>query len=254
MFVRQMPPTTSRSSAATTISLDGVAHRYGQRWALRGVSLEVAAGEVLAIVGPNGCGKSTLLRVIATALRPTRGNGFVGGFDLRVDANAVRELVALLSHDPALYADLTAEENLAFSQRMHGRRVDTAAIGTALERVGLGGEGGTRARFMSSGMQRRLSIARLLLRTPRVVLLDEPYNSLDRDGVSLVRELAAEVRAGGGTVVIVAHDLERGGGVEDRVVSMADGVLVGELPAISGRPELKLERGEQVERQSGGAL
>jgi heme exporter protein A len=254
MFCVIMSTSSSPAGRASSgaIALDRVAHRYGARWALRGVSLEVGPGEVLAVVGPNGCGKSTLLRVIATALRPTRGDGFVGGFDLRTDADAVRGVVALLSHDPALYGDLTAIENLAFAQRMLGQRVDRSSIGAALDRVGLGAEGETRARFMSSGMQRRLSIARLLLRSPRIVLLDEPYNSLDREGVALISELAAEVRAGGGTVVLVAHDLERGGGVEDRVVVMAEGLLVGEQPA--SRPELKLERGEAAVRGIGGAI
>jgi heme exporter protein A len=235
-------PLPAAASAPLAIALSGVAHRYGQRWALRGVSLEVAPAEVVAVVGPNGCGKSTLLRVIATALRPTRGEGFVAGFDLRHDADAIRGLTALLSHDPALYGDLTATENLAFTQRMLGARTDLSAIARVLDRVGLSAEGETRARFMSSGMQRRLSIARLLLRSPRLLLLDEPYNSLDRDGVALISEIAHEVRVAGGAVVLVAHDLERGGGLEDRVLAMADGLLV-PLSTRDGRPELQLAHG-----------
>ncbi|MCU0633855.1 MAG: heme ABC exporter ATP-binding protein CcmA [Gemmatimonadaceae bacterium] len=234
-------PHTARTPLALFVS--GVAHRYGQRWALRGVSLEVPFGEVLAIVGPNGCGKSTLLRVVATALRPTRGDGFVAGFDLRADADQVRRIVALLSHDPALYADLTADENLAFAMRMLGHPVDRQAIARVLDRVGLAAEGDTRARFMSSGMQRRLSIARLLLRAPRVLLLDEPYNSLDTEGVALISEIAAELRAAGGAVLLVAHDLERGRGLEDRVIRMVDGMIVSPESAAGSRPPLMLERG-----------
>jgi heme exporter protein A len=166
--------------------LSAVAHRYGRRWALRGVSVTVESGEILGIIGHNGSGKSTLLRVAATAIRPTQGGGTVHGLDLVKQASRVREIVALLSTDPGMYGDLTALENLHFAARMLGVRDDGLLLQRALDRVGLGREGHERARNMSSGMQRRLSIARLLLREPKVLLLDEPYNSLDPEGAKLV--------------------------------------------------------------------
>ncbi len=216
-------PALLRNSPA--IVLDSIAHRFGRRWAVRGVSVRVASGEILAIMGHNGSGKSTLLRVAATAIRPTRGVGSVYGSDLVKDAQAVRAMVALLSTEPGVYGDLTALENMRFAARMLGAAAAPLVLQRALDRVGLGREGNERARNMSTGMQRRLSIARLLLREPRVLLLDEPYNSLDPEGAALVNDLMREARQRGGSVLLVAHDLARSAGLADRTLEMRDGLL-----------------------------
>jgi heme exporter protein A len=181
---------------------------------------------VLAIMGHNGSGKSTLLRVAATAIRATRGTGTVFGAELVREAQVVRSMVALLSTEPGVYGDLTALENLRFAARMLGTTGDALDLQRALDRVGLGREGHERARNMSSGMQRRLSIARLLLREPHLLLLDEPYNSLDPEGARLVNTLIRETRARGGSVLLVAHDLSRSEGLADRTLEMRDGLLV----------------------------
>lgn len=207
------------------ISLHNIAHRFGRRWALRGVSVTLQPGEILGIIGHNGSGKSTMLRVAATVIRPTQGNGTIHGVDLVRHPSRVRELVALLSTEPGLYGDLTALENLRFAARMLGSSPDPLVLQRALDRVGLGREGHERARNMSSGMQRRLSIARLLLREPKVLLLDEPYNSLDPEGARLVNVLIRETRDRGGSVLLVAHDLSRAEGLPDRTLEMNDGLL-----------------------------
>lgn len=220
----------------TAIALQDVAHRFGRRWALRGVSLTVPRGEVLALLGHNGSGKSTLLRVVATAIRPTRGAVQVHGTDAIRSSALVREHLALLSTEPGIYGDLSALENLTFAARMLGTDSEPLALRRALDRVGLGREEHTLARTMSSGMQRRLSIARLLLRQPRVLLLDEPYNSLDSEGAELVNGLIRETRDRGGTVLLVAHDIGRAGGLPDRTLVMEDGVLVDEAGAANDDP------------------
>ena len=220
-------PAGPNERAARAISIDDVAQRLGGRWVLRGVSLRVEPGECVALVGHNGSGKTTLLRVLSTVLRPTRGGGSIFGHDLIREADGVRASCAMLNHGGGLYGDLTAAENLAFAQRMMGERVDAQAIQRALERVGIGPFANTRVRTFSSGMQRRTAVARLYLRAARLLLLDEPYNSLDGDGVALVHELLASVRANDGAALVVLHDLERTNTKFDRVVQLAQGRLVG---------------------------
>ncbi len=202
---------------------------------MRGVSLTAASSEVLAIVGHNGSGKSTLLRIVATAVRPTRGQGSILGRHLVDDAHRIRGMVALLSTEPGMYGDLTALENLRFAARMLGTPADPSTLNRALEQVGLEREGNERARNLSSGMQRRLSIARLFLRAPRVLLLDEPYNSLDAGGTALVNQLIRDTRVGGGTVLLVAHDLSRSEGLADRTIEMQDGLLIASATPVADR-------------------
>lgn len=215
--------------------------------------MEVPRGEVLALLGHNGSGKSTLLRVASTVIRPTRGGGTVYGVDLVRHAAAVRSMIALLSTDPGVYGDLTAYENLQFAARMLGQSPDPLALRRALDRVGLGREEHELARNMSSGMQRRLSIARLLLRQPQVLLLDEPYNSLDVQGAALVNELIRETRQRGGTVLLVAHDINRAEGLPDRTLTMEDGVLIGDSSETPPDPAIVPIDTIRQNARSGGA-
>lgn len=219
-------PAASMDDAVRAISIDDIAQRLGGKWVLRGLSLRVDPGECVAVVGHNGSGKTTLLRVLSTVLRPTRGTGSIFGHDLVRDADGVRASCAMLNHGGGLYGDLTAAENLVFAQRMMGERADMQAIKHALERVGMSAFANTRVRTFSSGMQRRTAVARLYLRDARLLLLDEPYNSLDGDGVSLVDELLASVRSKGGAAVVVLHDLERTNTEFDRVIELAQGRIV----------------------------
>ena len=219
-------PAASMDDAVRAISIDDIAQRLGGRWVLRGLTLRVDPGECVAVVGHNGSGKTTLLRVLSTVLRPSRGTGSIFGHDLVRDADGVRASCAMLNHGGGLYGDLTAAENLAFAQRMMGEHADMPAIKHALERVGMGVFANTRVRTFSSGMQRRTAVARLYLRDARLLLLDEPYNSLDGDGVSLVDELLASVRSKGGAAVVVLHDLERTNTEFDRVIELAQGRIV----------------------------
>lgn len=189
--------------------LSGITRRFGHKWALRGIELDVALGDLVVIQGHNGGGKSTLLRVIATAVHPTGGTGQVLGMDLKRDAAAIRGEAALLGSSNGLYEDLSARENLQFAARMLGVRQRTETISAALANVGLTNEADERVRFYSSGMQRRLALARLMLHEPRLLLLDEPFNALDLGGAELVNALMASTRARGGAVLIVLHDVAR---------------------------------------------
>jgi heme exporter protein A len=208
------------------VAAEGLARRFGRRWILRGIDLCVEPGQIVALTGRNGSGKTTLLRLVATALRPTRGSITVFGFDTRRAGDEVRPLVGLLGHSAGLYDDLSAGENLIFSQRMAGLHADGSAITAVLDRVGLGHVEFERVRGFSAGMRRRLGLARLLLRPPRLLLLDEPYASFDEDGIAVVNEFATEVRQRGGSVLLSTHDLSRAALVIDRRLHIADGQIV----------------------------
>ncbi len=214
------------ADAGCAIDLHEIAQRLGHSWALRGVTLEIPPGELVAIVGHNGSGKTTLLRVIATALRATRGRGTVFGHDLRRDANAVRGISSMLTYGAGLYGDLSAVENLTFAQRMAGEPLDMTVLRQVLDHVGLAKAADARVRTFSSGMQRRASLARLFLRPTPLVLLDEPYNSLDPGGGRLVDELLLGVRARQGVGLVVLHDLDRSGVAFDRIVELRQGRVV----------------------------
>jgi heme exporter protein A len=223
-------------TAPLAVDLSDVAHRLGNRWALRGLTLRIQPGEVVAVVGPNGSGKTTLLRVLATALVPARGSGRVFGYDLTRDADAIREIVGMLGQATGLYDDLSAAENLAFALRMYGCVPTTAAIQSALQAVGMDTRASERVRTLSSGMRRRVALARVLLRRPRLLLLDEPYNTLDATGVEVVDTMIHETARSGGAVLVVSHDLGRAaGGHFDRVVTLQAGRIAAEARA-SGSP------------------
>jgi heme exporter protein A len=217
------PAASGTASAVPAIRLDGVARRFGQRWVLRGIDLSVASGEVLVLTGRNGSGKTTLLRIVGTLLRPTRGTASVFGCDTVRSPEPIREWVGLLGHNNALYDDLTAAENLIFSVRMAGRRADGPAIDHVLEQVGLAQVRRERVRGFSAGMRRRLGLARLLLRPPRLLLLDEPYASFDQDGIDVVNDFAARTARAGGVVLLTTHDMARAVEVMTRRVHISDG-------------------------------
>lgn len=203
------------------IEVDGLGRRFGSRWVLRGVDFIVRQGEVVGLLGANGSGKSTILRVLGTMLRPNAGSAAVNGQDVVRDAAAVRRDIGYLAHVPGLYDDLTARENLRFAADMLG--LPAAVVEPALEQVGLAAAGNERVRGFSAGMQRRLSLARLLLRRPRVLLLDEPYANLDADGLALMNTVIAGVAGQGGAALVVLHELAPARGVLSRTLTLADG-------------------------------
>lgn len=211
------------ANSALAVDLQNIARRFARRWVLRGASMQVRPGEIVAMLGKNGSGKTTLLRVIATVLRPTRGTGTVFGNELVGDADAVRECVGVLGHHSGLYDDLTASENLKFATRMSGMRVPREQIVEALHEVGLRDEANERVRGFSAGMRRRLALARLLLRPPQLLLLDEPYAAFDQHGIDFVNDFIRKTAARGGACIVVTHDPMRVGEVAGRAVRINDG-------------------------------
>src|SRR5207247_278390 len=161
---------------ALAIDAEHLARRFGRRWALLDVSLQLGRGEVMMVAGRNGSGKTTLLRVLATAIRADGGRAVVGGFEL-ARREEIRGISALLSHQSYLYESLTARENLEVVRRFCGAPAPSPA--SVLERVGLSARADDPVSTFSAGMRKRLSFARVLLQQPSIAFLDEPYGQLD---------------------------------------------------------------------------
>jgi heme exporter protein A len=183
----------------TAIELDGVGRAYGERAALQGVSLTLPPGQTLVIFGPNGAGKSTLLRILATLLRPTVGTAKVLGCELPKEAWKVRGRVGLLGHEPLLYRELSARENLRYHARLH--KVPLSRIDELLDAVGLARRGDEPVSTYSRGMVQRASLARAVLHEPELLLLDEPRANLDPAAAEALEPLLR-----GTTRVITSHD------------------------------------------------
>ena len=214
-------------AADPVIEVVGLTKRYGAQAALRGVDLRVPAGSILTVLGHNGSGKTTLVRILATLVRPTAGSARVAGHDVVRERLAVRRAIALVGHDSQLYDDLTAGENLAFAAALGGCPASPDRLPNILAKVGLDGVGSARVRTLSSGMRRRLSLARALLREVPVLHHDEPFSGLDHDGSKRLEDLLHGFRAGGGTAVLVTHSLGRALAVADQVVVLSSGRVTG---------------------------
>jgi heme exporter protein A len=203
------------------IELRGLRREFGERAALDGVDLSLAAGETLVVLGPNGAGKTTLLRILATLLRPSGGEVRVLGAHLPGEAWKVRGQIGLLGHEPLLYRDLSGRENLRFHARLQGLRGEGAErrIAALLAAVGMERRADQRVAELSAGMRQRLAICRCVLHEPELLLLDEPDSNLDAAG----RELASDlIGPGEGRArVVVTHDPERFLPEADRVLRLA---------------------------------
>ncbi len=201
------------------LEVEGLARHYGEREALSGVSLSLGEGGTLVVFGPNGAGKTTLLRVLATLLRPHAGDVRVLGSTLPSEAWAVRGRVGLLGHEPLLYRELSARENLRFHARLHG--VDGARVEELLESLRMSTRGDEPLRTLSRGMVQRVAVARAVLHDPELLLLDEPHSNLDPAAVELVAPLIGKASAR--TRVICSHDPSGGLADADLVLGLRGG-------------------------------
>jgi heme exporter protein A len=201
------------------LEVEGLARHYGEREALTDVSLSLSAGETLVVFGPNGAGKSTLLRVLATLLRPHAGSVRVLGSSLPEQAWAVRGRIGLLGHEPLLYRELTARENLRFHARLHG--IAGERVEELLGAVAMSDRAAEPLRALSRGMVQRVAVARAVLHDPELLLLDEPHANLDPVAVELVEPLIGATS--GHTRVICSHDPSGGLAEADLVLGLRAG-------------------------------
>jgi heme exporter protein A len=205
------------------IELEGLVRRYGEREALSDLSLSLSAGQTLVVFGPNGAGKTTLLRILATLLRPHAGKVTVLDRRLPAEAWAVRGQIGLLGHEPLLYRELTARENLHFHARLHGVQEDH--VEEVLAVVRLSDRADESLKTLSRGMVQRVAIARAVLHDPELLLLDEPWANLDPAARELVEPLIGAGTGPGGlrTRVISSHDPSGGLSEADIVLGLRAG-------------------------------
>jgi heme exporter protein A len=204
---------------APAVALRELGRAYGERVALSGVTLELPRGATLAVFGANGAGKTTLLRVLATLLRPHAGSAAVLGRELPREGWAVRGRLGLLAHEPLLYRDLSARENLRFHARLHG--VEAGRAEELLAQVGMARRADEPVRSLSRGMTQRVAICRAVLHRPELLLLDEPLANLDPGAAEGVAPLIG--RESGVARVLISHDVELGLAEADMVLGLRGG-------------------------------
>jgi ABC-2 type transport system ATP-binding protein len=187
------------------ISVRGLTKLYGDLTAVRALSFDVAAGEILGLVGPNGAGKTTTLRCLAGIIAPTAGSIAVGGHDLRADAIAAKRALAFIPDEPHLFDYLTVEEHLRFIARLYGVVDVEPRMPTLLAELELSEKGGALPGELSRGMRQKLAIACGLLHDPSALILDEPLTGLDPAGIRRMRETISARAAHGAAVVLSSH-------------------------------------------------
>jgi len=212
------------------IRVTALGKAFGARLVLGDVSLAVHPGEAVALLGPNGAGKTTLLKILATLTRPTRGAAAVAGHDCARDAERVRRVIALVAHGTWVYDDLTAVENLRFWATLAGLTPSADALAGALAQVELDRVASVPARTFSTGMKRRLGLARLVLAPPRVLLLDEPFAGLDERARKWFEEHLEAVKARGGALLMATHSLGRELAIAGRIAILAGGRIALDAP------------------------
>ena len=205
------------------IEVEGVNKRFWKRRALNNINLTVGKGEHVTIFGPNGAGKTTLVRILSTLVKPSAGTVRLDGEDIHKAATESRRKIGLVGHQTLLYDDLTIYENLKFYGIMYDVPDIPEQIQTVIKWVQLEDRIHDRVGTLSRGMQQRVSIARAVLHSPPILLLDEPEVGLDPHAVMMVREVLSSLSAGERTVVMTTHNLQQGIEMSDRVIILNEG-------------------------------
>lgn len=211
--------------SVSEIDIHEVTKTYHGRKVLDNITVTVDQGEVVGLIGPNGCGKTTVLRIAAGLVQPTAGKVTVAGRFLSDAPGAVPPGLGVLFDPPGLLPYLSGLDNLKMLASLR-RVIDVAAVRDWMRRVGLNPGDRKPVRAYSQGMVQRLGLAQALMEAPRVVLLDEPTNALDPEGVELVARLIRRQQERGAAVLLASHYLEEVVRVCTRVLKLVDGHAV----------------------------
>lgn len=212
------------------IETKSLAKFFGLNPVLRGIDLQIPAGQSLALLGSNGAGKTTLLRILSTLSTPTAGSVTINGYDLATQAHAIRPLLGVVSHKPLLYDTFNAVENLTFYAELYGLTNYALHLTHLLDTVGLTRYKDQPIRTYSRGMQQRLAVARALLHAPKILLLDEPFTGLDQQAARLLEDILLDAKQNGTTILLSTHQLDRAQRLVDRVVLLKKGKIDSDVP------------------------
>jgi heme exporter protein A len=233
------PPLSSSSNgcpkSGLRISFSGIEKRYGMRMALRGVSLEIGAGECVALVGHNGSGKTTLLKITALLARPSKGEISFSSGGAPLSTSEVKHRIGMVAHHTLVYDELTAEENLVFFAKLFDLPDPVTRARQSLEPVGLARRADDMVRTFSRGMRQRLAIARALLASPQLLLFDEPAAGLDPEGQQWLGATLANLHTAGCTIVMSTHGRNETQGSVTRAIRLEGGEVTHDSGA-SGDP------------------
>jgi len=223
-------PTDQRAPQSSVVrqpavTLRSVSRRFGDAWAVKDVNLDIESGSCFGLLGPNGAGKSTTLKMIYGFLRPTTGSILVGGTDITLDPAQARATMGIVPQEDLLDPDLDITRNLEFHARYY--RIPRARARekchALLTAMGLDGYDGRPVSHLSTGLRRRLVLARALLNDPAIIILDEPTRGLDKESRSRYIEKLQQLKAAGATLILATHDLEKAGTLCDRAALMDGG-------------------------------
>ncbi|MGE5618710.1 MAG: ABC transporter ATP-binding protein [Sphingomonadaceae bacterium] len=215
------------------IEIENLTKRFGDREAVKDLTLDVREGEVLGLLGPNGAGKTTTVRMLSCLVAPTSGRATVGGLLVGRDDTRIREIVGILTESPGLYERFSALQNLEYFARLYG--LEEKQRGSQVERylraLGLWERRHEPVSGFSKGMKQKIAIARALIHEPRVLFLDEPTAALDPESARTVRDFVEELRSEGRTIVLCTHNLDEADRLCDRIAILKQCLIRVDTPS-----------------------
>ncbi len=239
---------------APIVSISNLSKTYASGFqALKGVSLDIEEGEILALLGPNGAGKTTLISIVCGIVNATGGQVTVGGNDVVRDFRQTRAMIGLVPQELTTDAFETVWNTVSFSRGLHGRKPDPAHIEKVLKDLSLWNKKDSTLRELSGGMKRRVLIAKALSHEPRVLFLDEPTAGVDVSLRKSMWEVVQRLRASGVTIILTTHYIEEAEEIADRIAVINSGeiLLVEEKNALMtklGRKQLRVDLAQPLER------
>ncbi|APG84757.1 ABC transporter ATP-binding protein [Sinorhizobium americanum] len=239
---------------APIVSVSNLSKTYASGFeALKGVSLEIEEGEILALLGPNGAGKTTLISIICGIVNPSGGEVTVNGHDVVRDFRQTRAMIGLVPQELTTDAFETVWNTVSFSRGLHGKKPDPAHIEKVLKDLSLWNKKDNMLRELSGGMKRRVLIAKALSHEPRVLFLDEPTAGVDVSLRKSMWEVVERLRAAGVTIILTTHYIEEAEEIADRIAVINGGEILlvedkNALMAKLGRKQLRVDLAQPLER------